>query len=187
MANKFLGALGLDVLVNKIKDVIAKLDTKQDNFQCFDLYPTSADWRLSESEIEQIIANGSTVIIRWHGVTVSSVDDNIYGPDSVLVGQYTGNNNDTILVQAGNELTGMVFYDNKIYVTNGIVSGLSNPASWSNNVNSTRLMYIETKPTVRFNNSKLQVFNGTEWVDFEFPTGTTVEEITAEEVTNKFA
>lgn len=33
MANKFLGALGLDVPVNKIKEVIAKLNTKQDNLQ----------------------------------------------------------------------------------------------------------------------------------------------------------
>lgn len=69
-------------------------------------------------------------------------------------------------------------YEGNWYHTNGILSPLTDNNFWDTSISSIN--------TINYINGNIMVRNGREWVKYEFPTGTTVEEITAEEVTNKF-
>ena len=72
MANKFLGMTGLGVIVDKIKEVIAQLATKQDNFDCYDWTPTSATDAITDENLPAM--KSITPIIRVHNVNAYLVN-----------------------------------------------------------------------------------------------------------------
>ena len=168
MANKFLGALGLDVLVNKIKDVIAKVDTKQDNLQ-IPIY-TLGQPNPAIPDVASLFA--------IKGISMGEDGNMSLNPNGITIFTPCGVPGGLSIRPLCSDAEDYVEINNAISLLQALQSG----DSWT-----PEPLLHKIYATVRYQNNKIQVLNGTEWKDFEFPAGTTVEEITADEVTNKFA
>ena len=178
MANKFLGMTGLGVIVDKIKEVVAALNNKLDNTGVLTLHPTSAEWEASESDVCGRIPQ----IVRWVGLAINY--DFKSDPTAPYV-IYTGDKNDVVYVYSGGYSCGLIAIDNEWYIMNGIASIFINPASYKR-TGANRITPLYGGPTVKYEDGKLKVFENGTFVDYQVPTGTEVDEITADEVAAKF-
>nr|WP_276925329.1 hypothetical protein [Faecalibaculum rodentium] len=170
MANKFLGALGLDVLVNKIKDVITELSKKLSGEDVFSV--------ITVDENGALVVNDANALYGRPIIKVIDVkNDNgtiIRSPGDYIVGFFAMHkevsNSVAFWTTCGYGV--LAAYDSMNFIGSSMIA----VANWTSNDMS-----------VQYNGINLQVKDATgKWIDFEFPTGTTVEEITADEVTNKF-
>lgn len=172
MANKFLGALGLDVLVDKIKMVIGELAKKlssEDVFAEFDVVDGKIQFGEDPSQICKTPIVKLLNVKNDSGTIIESPGDCIIGFISMSDGQ-------------------IHFWTTGAYASlcsfniarSESIYGLeyTGIAEWSEHTDSHIRYDYSTK--------KIEVYNGNNWVNYEFPTGTNVEEITAAEVTEKF-